>query len=185
MNKLLLLGLLLGTILIGGVVIGQEISGSLGTISYNVTSPTIQTTLASFNLANLSAGQKGTLTENATLTVSANGTYTIKLKEDILEDVFSQFNVTIRIANNTFTLSLHGTDHYTLYLNKGTYTVNIKISYLVSQNPEAKSVSNVPFLIVKYGGEQQEVQTQATEHGKKNHEDNGKDHHEDDNEQDD
>ncbi|MCH4815554.1 MAG: hypothetical protein QXY87_07500 [Saccharolobus sp.] len=177
MNKLLLLGVLLSTILVGGVVIGEEISGSLGTISYNVTSPTIQTTLASFNLGNLTAGQKGTLTENATLTVSANGTYTIKLKEDVLEGVFSEFNVTIHIANYTFTLSLHGTEHYTLYLNKGTYTVNIKISYVVSQNPEAKSVSNIPFLIVKYGGEQQAQQTQTAEHGKK--------HHNDDNEQDD
>ncbi|ADX86199.1 hypothetical protein [Saccharolobus islandicus] len=177
MNKLLLLGVLLSTILVGGVVIGEEISGSLGTISYNVTSPTIQTTLASFNLGNLTAGQKGTLTENATLTVSANGTYTIKLKEDVLGDVFSEFNVTIHIANYTFTLSLHGTEHYTLYLSKGTYTVNIKISYVVSQNPEAKSVSNIPFLIVKYGGEQQAQQTQTAEHGKK--------HHDDDNEQDD
>ncbi|WP_338599033.1 hypothetical protein V6M85_09115 [Sulfolobus tengchongensis] len=180
MNKLILLGIVLSTLMIGGVVVGEEISGALGTISYNVVSPSIQTTLASFNLGNITAGQKGTLTENSTLTVSTNGTYTVELKEDVLEGVFSEFNVTIHMANYTFTLSLHGKDQYTLYLNKGTYVVNIKISYIVSQNPEPKSVSNIPFLIVKYGGEQGQVQ--VTDHGKKKHH---KDDNEDSNENDD
>lgn len=172
MNKLALIGILLATVLAGGIVIGEEVTGGLASISYNVTSPTIQTISASFNLGNLTAGQSGTLTQNATVTVSANGTYTIKLVKEVLEDVFSEFNVTIHIANYTFTLMLHGKDQYAVYLAKGTYTVNIKISYQVSQNPEARSVSNIPFLIIKYGNEevsQQVVTTTHENHGKHKH----------------
>jgi hypothetical protein len=174
-----MLGILLSAILVEGIAIGEEVSGSLATISYNVTSPSIQTIPASFNLGNLTAGQKGSLTENATLTIITNGTYTVKLKEDVLEDVFSEFNVTIHIANYTFTLQLHGKDKYIVYLNKGTYTVNIKISYIVSQHPEAKSVSNIPFLIIKYGYGEDENNNGvvATHEHEKHHKD-----HDDDNE---
>lgn len=175
-----MLGILLSTILVGGIVIGEEVSGSLATISYNVTSPSIQTISAFFNLGNLTAGQKGSLTENATLTIITNGTYAVKLKEDVLEDVFSEFNVTVHIANYTFTLQLHGKDKYIVYLNKGTYTVNVKISYIVSQHPEAKSVSNIPFLIIKYGyGEDENnngvVATHEHEKHHKEHDDEGED----------
>lgn len=165
MNKMLALGIILTTLLAGGIVIGEQVSGVLANISYTVISPqaSIQTIPVSFNLGNLTAGQKGSLSGNATITISTNGTYTIKLVEDYLDDVFSEFNVTIHIANYTFTLTLHGKHVYSLYLNKGKYVVNINISYVVSQNPASKSVSNAPFLIIKYG-EDNSSSTVANEH---------------------
>ncbi|MEM3802293.1 MAG: hypothetical protein QXR34_07385 [Saccharolobus sp.] len=174
MNKMLALGIILTTLLAGGIVIGEQVSGVLANISYTVISPqaSIQTIPVSFNLGNLTAGQKGSLSENATITISTNGTYTIKLVEDSLDGVFSEFNVTIHIANYTFTLKLHGKHVYSLYLNKGTYVVNINISYVVSQNPASKSVSNAPFLIIKYGGEDNSSSTVANEH----HHDKENDH---------
>lgn len=85
-----------------------------------------------------------------------NGTYDLELKEDALDNVFSQFTVTVNIANYTIVLHLHENNDYKMYLPAGTYSVKIQISYTVSQNPEAKSVSNYPFLYLKLEGSDSE-----------------------------
>ncbi|WP_369611149.1 hypothetical protein [Sulfurisphaera javensis] len=158
MNKPLLLGLAISAILLTGLVIaGEAIYGTLATISYNISSSNnnqqIQVIPINFNLGNLTAGQSGSLVGKTNVTVLTSGTYELELKEDALGDVFSQFTVTISIANYTVTLQLHENNDYKLYLPAGTYTVDVKINYTVSQNPEGKSVINAPLLLLKYKGQ--------------------------------
>jgi len=161
MNKPLLLGLSLAILAISGLVIAAQMYGTLATISYNVISNNssnqqIQVIPIDFNLGNITAGQSGSLNGSTTVYIPSNGTYDLELKEDVLDNVFSQFIATITIGNHTITLQLHENNDYKIYLTAGKYTVTVKITYTVSQNPEAKSVSNAPLLVLKYEEENSE-----------------------------
>ncbi|QIW23886.1 hypothetical protein EWF20_06800 [Sulfolobus sp. S-194] len=155
MNKPLLLGLSLAILAVSGLVIAAQMYGTLATISYNVinnnsNNQQIQIIPINFNLGNITSGQSGSLNGSTTVSIPSNGTYDLELKEDVLDNVFSQFIATITIGNHTIILQLHENNDYKIYLTAGKYTVIVKITYTVSQNPETKEVSNTPFLLLKY-----------------------------------
>lgn len=158
MNSKAVLAILVVATLVSGVALADVIHQNLAYISFNVVQTSQQTVQISispamFNLGNLTAGQSGSVSGNANVSVSNSGYYTIELKDNGLDDVFAQFNVTINVGNQTVTLGINNnlTDHATVYLAKGTNILTIKVSYLVSQSPNSKSVSNQPFLVLKYG----------------------------------
>ncbi|NON61928.1 hypothetical protein HLB03_04300 [Acidianus sp. DSM 29099] len=141
----------------GGIVLADQVSGNLALISYNVNqSQSLLIIPANFNLGNLTSGHAGTVTENATLTIPTNGTYAFKLDKDTLKGAFSQFNVTIKLGNQTVILLLHGRDDVHVNLTKGTYTVVIIISYLVSSHAHHRVVENEPLITVKQLGNDSE-----------------------------
>ncbi|BCU68162.1 hypothetical protein HS7_15990 [Sulfolobales archaeon HS-7] len=130
MYKPLILGIVGAVILAGVGIADSGILGNLAYISFSAHSNGPQITPAYFNLGNLTAGETGNQTENATLTIPTSGNYTIHLIEGVVRPTFSQFNVTIVIGNLTVTLSLHHPEAH-VYLNKGTYRVTISVSYHV------------------------------------------------------
>lgn len=162
MNKLLLVGLLIG-IAAGGVMIASTLQGTLATITYHITgstasktNTTIITIPANINLGNLTAGKSGQVKANAILKLSSSGYYEFKLNEGALKGEFSNFTVILKFANYTITLVSgehedhpHHHDHEEVYVPAGNYTVYITIYYTVSQNAHNETVSNVPLIIVK------------------------------------
>lgn len=142
----------------GVMVAGMHGYGPLAYISYNViqTSNNNSTEIipAYINLGNITPGETGTVSANATLVISSNGTYEIELLHtEKLSKVFSSFNVTITIGNTTLTLTLHHDDQE-LNLTAGKYNVIITIHYKVSDNPQGDlSVNNEPLLIIHPHGD--------------------------------
>ncbi len=109
-----------------------------------------------FDLGNLTAGQQGNVTGNATITIMQTGNYTIKLLHvEKLEKVFSYFNVTLKINNNTYLVNLEKSST-NLTLNNGTYQVEITIFYKVSLNPKAEDIKNEPLLVIHPSDEEGE-----------------------------
>jgi PKD repeat protein len=82
------------------------------------------------------------------MTVNTSGNYTFELNEKPIESVFSSFNVTIIVGNKILYLTEGQNDVHT-YLSNGTYQVQVKVSYQVSQNPEGNGVQDKPLIIVK------------------------------------
>lgn len=125
--------------------------GPLAYISYHIksTNQSAQIIAANIDLGNLTAGQKGSITANSTINIDKNGTYEIKLlHHEKLEKVFSSFNVTLKIGNQTLNLNLEH-DEVKINLNKGTYIVMITIEYQVKQNPKGDlTVKNEPLLVI-------------------------------------
>ncbi|BCU69434.1 hypothetical protein [Stygiolobus caldivivus] len=153
---LLLIGLSIGAT--GVMVAGMHGYGPLAYISYNVinTSNDNSTEIipAYLNLGNITPGQTGTVSSNATVIISSNGTYEIKLLHvEKLSKVFSSFNVTITIGNTTVTFNLYHHDQ-DLNLTSGKYLVLIVIHYTVSTHPHGDlSVNNEPLLILHPHGD--------------------------------
>ncbi|QGR19999.1 hypothetical protein [Stygiolobus azoricus] len=153
MKSLPLLLLIVSSVAATGVMIaGMHGYGPLGYISYNVIQTNNNSTEiipAYINLGNITAGETGTVSANATLVISSNGTYEIKLLHtEKLSKVFSSFNVTISIGKTTLTLTLDH-DEQELNLTTGKYNVVITIHYKVSDNPHGDlSVNNEPLLII-------------------------------------
>lgn len=132
-------------------VIGADGYGPLAYISYHlqVSNSTSQIIPAYINLGNLTPGEKGNITANATIIISSNGTYVIKLLHaEKLSKVFSEFNITIEIENKTLLLNLYQTK-VNINLTAGKYIVYIKIFYQVSEHPKGDlNVVNEPLLII-------------------------------------
>lgn len=154
MNKLLLVGLLVG-IAAGGVVLASAFQGVLATISYHITGPqqSIITMPANINLGNLTAGESGKITTNATLKLLSSGNYTFKLNEEALRGEFSNFTVVLKFANYTITLTREDPESNPVYIQAGNYTVGITIYFTVSDHPHTETVNNAPLIIVKLAGE--------------------------------
>jgi 2,5-dioxopentanoate dehydrogenase len=153
MKPLLLILLIVTSAAATGVMLaGMHGYGPLSYISYNVVQTNNNSTEiipACINLGNITAGETGTVSANATLVISSNGTYEIKLLHaEKLSKVFFSFNVTINIGNVTLTLTLHHYDQE-LNLTAGKYSVIITIHYKVSDNPHGDlSVNNEPLLLI-------------------------------------
>jgi len=157
MKPLLLLLLIVTSAAATGVMLaGMHGYGPLSYISYNViqtnnnsNNNSTEIIPAYINLGNITAGETGTVSANATLVISSNGTYEIELLHtEKLSKVFSSFNVTINIGNTTLTLTLHH-DNQELNLTVGKYNVIITIHYRVADNPHGDlHVKNEPLLII-------------------------------------
>ncbi|MEJ2780219.1 hypothetical protein WIW89_04730 [Stygiolobus sp. CP850M] len=161
MKPLLLLLLIVTSAAATGVMLaGMHGYGPLSYISYNViqtnnnSNNSTEIIPAYINLGNITAGETGTVSANATLVISSNGTYEIQLLHtEKLSKVFSSFNVTINIGNTTLTLTLHHDDQE-LNLTAGKYNVIITIHYKVSDNPHGDlSVNNEPLLLIHPHGD--------------------------------
>jgi len=148
---------LLTTIGISVGVMASNVYGPFAFISYKVQGEKeAQIIPAHFNLGELTPGEKGTIQDNATIVIKNSGDYTLALKHvKKLKKVFSEFNVSITIANNTIKLNLYNTT-YTLFLRNGTYVVNIVINFVVSDHPKSEDVKNEPLLIIHPTEEQEE-----------------------------
>lgn len=140
---------------LGGLVAAASMGyGPLAAISFNVlpggdnsTETGLETTPFILDLGNLTAGESGYFNGTATLILYSSGVVEFDLEnEDILEDVFSQFVVTVSVANQTFTLYLYGEDSYEIYLEAGEYTVFVEVEYTVKENPSTGYYENVVFL---------------------------------------
>lgn len=158
MMKSLLIGLIAMVALATGIfAAGVSGYGPLAYISYHVVvnnNSTSQVIPAKINLGNLTPGMTGNYTTNATINISNNGTYVIQLlHSEKLSKVFSEFNVTIEIDNNTIMLNLHHTKA-NITLTAGKYVVIIKIFYTVSNHPKGDlHVKHEPLLIIHPKGE--------------------------------
>jgi hypothetical protein len=155
-NKIAIIAIaLLATIGVSVGVMASHGYGPFAFISYKVQGEKeAQIIPAHFDLGKLSPGEKGTIQDNATIVIKDSGNYTIALKHvEKLKKVFSEFNITITIASSIIKLNLDNTK-YTLFLMNGTYTVNIVISYVVSQHPKSEDVKNEPLLIIHPAGEE-------------------------------
>jgi 2,5-dioxopentanoate dehydrogenase len=162
MKPLLLLLLIVTSAAATGVMLaGMHGYGPLSYISYNViqtnnnsNNNSIEIIPAYINLGNITAGETGTVSANATLVISSNGTYEIELLHtEKLSKVFSSFNVTINIGNTTLTLTLHHDDQE-LNLTAGKYNVIITIHYKVADNPHGDlRVNNEPLLLIHPHGD--------------------------------
>ncbi|MCY0860555.1 MAG: hypothetical protein OWQ54_09010 [Sulfolobaceae archaeon] len=137
--------------LVGLVTAGVSGYGPLAYISYNITPPQspqqAQIIPAYINLGNLTAGQNGSVTAYAFISIPTNGTYTIDLEHsDSLQNAFSVFIVKVNIGNNSVTLTPEK-DSAHVVLSQGKYNVTINITFQVSPNPEGQlSVSQQPLL---------------------------------------
>lgn len=150
--KALIIGLIAMVAIATGIFIaGVSGYGPLAYISYHVVtnSTTTQIIPAYINLGNITPGEKGSVTANATIKLSDNGTYVIQLLHvEKLKKVFSEFNVSITIGNKTIMLSLSN-PKVELNLTSGEYEVHITIYYMVSQHPKGDlTVNNEPLLII-------------------------------------
>ncbi|QIW25087.1 hypothetical protein EWF20_13715 [Sulfolobus sp. S-194] len=150
--KALLIGLIAMVAIATGIFIaGVNGYGPIAYISYHVqvSNSTSQIIPAYINLGNITPGEKGNITSNATIIISSNGTYVIKLlHSEKLSKVFSEFNITIKIGNETLLLNLHQTE-VTVNLTSGKYIVYIKIFYQVSEHPKGDlDVIKEPLLII-------------------------------------
>lgn len=150
MKQVILLAMV-GLAFLGGVATAGFLGyGPLAFISYHILMPTNVTVIPAYiNLGNLTPGSSGTITAKAEVSIGMNGTYTVELiHEDELSHVFSVFNVTVTIGNETVTLNLdHDETH--VYLIAGTYDVTITINYVVKQLPKPPYiVNNQPFLVI-------------------------------------
>ncbi|WP_069806395.1 hypothetical protein [Vulcanisaeta thermophila] len=161
MKPLLLLAIV-GLAFAGGVMAAGFMGyGPLAFITYNVVVPSVNATTtvipAYLNLGNLTPGASGSVTANAKVTIGVNGTYTIELThEDALDHVFSVFNVTVSIGNETVTLNLEH-DEAKVYLTAGTYDVTITVNYLVKTQPEPPyTVHDMPFLVLHLKGDHED-----------------------------
>jgi hypothetical protein len=160
MKPLLVLLLIVTSAAATGVMLaGMHGYGPLSYISYNViqtnnNNNSTEIIPAYINLGNITAGETGTVSANATLVISSNGTYEIELLHtEKLSKVFSSFNVTINIGNTTLTLTLHHDDQE-LNLTAGKYNVIITIHYKVSDNPHGDlRVNNEPLLLIHPHGD--------------------------------
>ncbi|BFH72702.1 hypothetical protein SJAV_06460 [Sulfurisphaera javensis] len=155
--KALVLGLIAMVAIATGIFIaGVEGYGPIAYISYHVqvSNSTAEIIPAYINLGNLSSGMKGNVTVNATIVISNNGTYVIQLlHSEKLSKVFSEFNVTIEIANKTLLLNLEQTK-VNVNLTAGKYIVYIKIFYEVSNHPRGDlNVNKEPLLIIHPKGD--------------------------------
>jgi hypothetical protein len=135
--------------------------GPLAYISYNIQGANEgqgQIIPTHINLGNLTPGSSGTVTANATVTISKSGNYTFKLlHQEKLEKVFKTFDVNITIGSKTVLLSLEH-DEATVSLQNGTYTVFITIHYVVSKTPKSEHVSNEPLIVFHPAEEENETQ---------------------------
>ncbi len=140
---------------LGGLVAAASMGyGPLAAISFNVlpggdnsTGTGLETSPFILDLGNLTAGESGYFNGTATLILNTSGAVEFDLEnEDILKNVFSQFIVTVSVANQTFTLNLYGEDSYEVYLEAGEYTVFVEVEYTVKENPSAGYYENVVFL---------------------------------------
>ncbi|MEJ2776000.1 hypothetical protein WIW90_07220 [Sulfolobaceae archaeon RB850M] len=147
----LLIVVIAATMATGVFVAGMHGYGPLAYISYHITASNSSAEIipAYINLGNLTAGEKGNVTANATIVISSNGTYEIKLLHiEKLSKVFSYFNVTIEIDGKTILLNLDNDKAY-LNLTSGKYTIIITISYQVSNHPKGDlNVNQEPLLII-------------------------------------
>jgi len=190
MNKMALI--LLAAVVATGAAAGAANFSTLATITYTInqvtshtinqvtsqssTQPQVILNTANLNLGNLAPGQLGTASANTTMTVNTSGNYTFELNENPIESVFSSFNVTIIVGNKILYLTEGQNDVHT-YLSNGTYQVQIKVSYQVSQNPEGNGVQDKPLIIVKpYQGDNSPDMNSNTSSGGTSASDNSPDH---------
>jgi hypothetical protein len=182
MNKMALI--LLAAVVATGAAAGAANFSTLATITYTInqvtsqssTQPQVILNTANLNLGNLTPGQLGTASANTTMTVNTSGNYTFELNENPIESVFSSFNVTIIVGNKILYLTEGQNDVHT-YLSNGTYQVQIKVSYQVSQNPEGNGVQDKPLIIVKpYQGDNSPDMNSNTSSGGTSASDNSPDH---------
>ena len=190
MNKMALI--LLAAVVATGAAAGAANFSTLATITYTInqvtshtinqvtsqssTQPQVILNTANLNLGNLAPGQLGTASANTTMTVNTSGNYTFELNENPIKSVFSSFNVTIIVGNKILYLTEGQNDVHT-YLSNGTYQVQIKVSYQVSQNPEGNGVQDKPLIIVKpYQGDNSPDMNSNTSSGGTSASDNSPDH---------
>jgi len=182
MNKMALI--LLAAVVATGAAAGAANFSTLATITYTINQVTSQSSAqpqvilntANLNLGNLTPGQLGTASANTTMTVNTSGNYTFELNENPIKSVFSSFNVTIIVGNKILYLTEGQNDVHT-YLSNGTYQVQIKVSYQVSQNPEGNGVQDKPLIIVKpYQGDNSPDMNSNTSSGGTSASDNSPDH---------
>ncbi|MBB5253867.1 hypothetical protein [Sulfurisphaera ohwakuensis] len=150
--KTLLIGLIAMVAVATGIfVAGVNGYGPIAYISYHVqvSNSTSQIIPAYINLGNITPGEKGNITSNATIILSSNGTYVIQLLHvEKLSKVFSEFNITIEIGNKTLLLNLYQTK-VNVNLTAGKYIVYIKIFYQVLNHPKGDlNVMKEPLLII-------------------------------------
>jgi len=137
----------------GATAAGVMGYGPLAYISFHILSASEQqvTIIPTYlNLGNLSAGQKGNYTTNATITLTHSGNYSINLlHSELFDNLFSSFTIIVYIGDNQVVLSPEGLHSAVFYLSNGTYNINIVLYYQVAQQPQGPSnVTNLPFLIL-------------------------------------
>ncbi|BBD72281.1 hypothetical protein HS1genome_0670 [Sulfodiicoccus acidiphilus] len=152
-TTLLAIALLLAGAGAGAAGAGVMGYGPLAYVSFHIPAATEQRATiipAYLNLGNLSAGEKGNYTTNATVTLRQSGNYSIDLLHDeLLSNLFSNFTVVVKVSGNVLILSPTGVHSDQIYLSNGTYTVNITVYYQVAQQPIGPSnVTNLPLLII-------------------------------------
>lgn len=157
MKTYLLLALVATASLASGMAIAGVVGyGPLAYISYHIqggsqsySQPGVVVVPAYIDLGNLTVGQSGNVTVNASVTINSDGIYKIKLlHEEKLEKVFSKFEVKVTIGNNTVVLTPKKDSAY-LNLTNGTYNANIQISYQVAKYVKGDVyVSKEPLLVL-------------------------------------
>jgi len=147
--------LLLVLVATASLAAGMSIAGVMGYgplayISYHIQSNGQGEVIPAYiNLGNLTAGESGNVTANATVVINYNGTYELHLLHgEKLQKVFSEFTVNVTIGNTSVVLTPDN-DSVSLYLAKGTYTVLIEVMYQVSQCPKGDlNVNQEPLIII-------------------------------------
>jgi 2,5-dioxopentanoate dehydrogenase len=151
MNKLLLAAILV-SVVGAGIVIGDSFLGTLANISYSIHTAqyNTQTSIlaANINLGNLTAGEQGNYTTNASMKISS-GYYVFKLNDGALRGEFSNFTVILKFSNYTIILYKDHHESKKIFLQSGEYNVNIVIYYSVAKEVHNATVSNEPLIIVK------------------------------------
>ncbi|BDR92841.1 hypothetical protein [Vulcanisaeta souniana] len=142
---------------LSGMAVAANMSsnGILAYLSYHLILPpiTYNTIAAYINLGNLTPGMNGTVESTAHLFVNSSGYFKVVLHHEGLDDVFSNFTVTITIGNQTVTLN-QDKDEHIVYLMPGNYTVSITVYYTVRSNPKGPlGAVNKPLVVIKPVGE--------------------------------
>ncbi len=99
---------------------------------------------ADVNLGTLQLGQSGNVSADATITVHKSGVYNFTLNPE-LNQVFSNYNITVAFTNSTASSSLRFVNGYpnyqAVYLNSGSYSVVIHMEFVVSNDPSIYNFS--------------------------------------------
>lgn len=117
--------------------------GNLVNLNFNITASYANINLINANLGNITAGSNGAVEFTTTINVHKPGDYIFVLENSgILQEEFSNFSIVIQVQNSSLstTMMLGGSNitgwnfNNTIYLNTGTYNLEIYIYYSVSPN---------------------------------------------------
>lgn len=158
MNKNILVPLIVGVLVATTALAAEELTGYLANLQFNVENNPSEVYTANIDLGTIYPNEVNNYTESTSMTIGQGGVYSITvLNNSVIQNVFTWFNITISILNGTSQMKYHIIDgngiyypnNVTIYLNPGTYNVEISIRYQVLPYPETISYDN-PILAVYY-----------------------------------